>query len=228
MSQLELVKTVNNGKLFKDASGQRFILVENVRFSHPYFGTPGEDENDDGVKVKKWRGTGMLNKETHGEIHALIEQVIKKIITENDAKVPADKWFMTDGDDKEDELMSGHWLISASDGRIPPTMRDANGRKLPRENEADIARIDEMFVGGYWGHMLIRPWFFSGKTKNSTKTYPKRVSAGLTGVMFDKKDKTFGAGRIDDTDAWGGMKGTEAEPDDGFGGAGGSAEDDDI
>jgi len=67
----------------------------------------------------------------------------------------------------------------------------------------DIDEIDKLFYSGAWAHALIRPWFFGGKTKSSTKTYPKRVSAGLNGVLFFKDDTPFGTGRIDDTDAWG-------------------------
>src|SRR5690606_39174985 len=109
-----------------------------------------------------------------------------------------------------------HWLVSASDGKIRPVARDRKGQVID-----DIEKIDEVFYGGVWAHVLIRPWFFSGKSKNSTKNYPKRVSAGLNGVVFFQDDKPFGTGRIDDTDAWDDL------PQDG-GGANGMDDDDDM
>lgn len=219
MASLKTVKKVKNAILYHDANGQPLIRIDNVRLSYPYIGTPSEDENDNGQIVKKWRVVGMLPKETHEEAKRLIVEVIKGLIEANEAKVPKDKWFITDGDEKEDENMNGHWLVSASDGRIRPTARDQKGHVMD-----DIEKIDDKFYGGCWAHILIRPWFFSGKTKNSTKTYPKRVSAGLQGVVFARDDKPFGSGRIDDTDAWDDLpESKDTDHDDGY-----DDEDDDL
>lgn len=197
MAQLEIVKKVSNAILYKDASGQPFIRLDNVRLSFPFVGTPSEDENDDGQKQLKYRVVAMLPKETHVAAKDLCKEVIQKLIKENDAKVPTDKWFLSNGDDKEQDEMQGHWLVSASDGKIRPRARDRKGQLID-----DVDKIDETFYGGCWASVLIRPWFFSGKAKNSSKTYPKRVSAGLSAVMFLRDDKPFGSGRVDDTDAW--------------------------
>ena len=212
MSALETVKKVKNAVLMKDAGGQFFIRLDNVRLSYPFVGTPAEDENDNGEKSKKWRVVAMLPKGTHAEAKDLCKEIIQKLMKDNDAKVPTDKWFLTNGDDKEDENMQGHWLVSASDGKIRPRCRDRKGQVID-----DIEKIDEIFYGGVWASVLIRPWFFAGKSKSSTKTFPKRVSAGLSGVMFAKDDKPFGSGRIDDTDAWGGLASEDGDDnDDGF------------
>lgn len=216
MSALKLIKKVANAALYHDASGQPLIRIDKVRLSYPFVGTPAEDENDDGQKSRKWRVVAMLPKSTHQEAKDLCKEIIQQLIKENEAKVPTDKWFLSNGDDKEDENMAGHWLVSASDGKIRPVARDRKGQVID-----DIEKIDEVFYGGVWAHVLIRPWFFSGKSKNSTKTYPKRVSAGLNGVVFFQDDKPFGTGRIDDTDAWGDL------PQDG-GGANGMDDDDDM
>lgn len=197
MAALTLVKEVPNAKLYKDPSGQHLIRIDNVRLSYPFLGTPSEDTNDDGEKVKKWRVVGMLPKATHQAAHDLIASEIEKVIKENDAKVPKANWFLADGDEKEGAEMADHWLVTASDGKIRPKCRDRKGQVID-----DIAKIDEIFYGGCWGHILIRPWFFGGKAKDSTKTFPKRVPAGLNAVVFLKDDKPFGTGRIDDEDAW--------------------------
>lgn len=211
MAQLETVKQVSNCTLYKDAAGQRFIRIDNVRLSYPFLGTPSPDENDDGTPNPKWRLVAMLPKDTHEAAHALIEQVIQKIMKENDAKVARDKWFLSDGDEKEAEEMQGMWLVSAADGKIRPRCRDRKGHVID-----DIDKIDDMFYGGCWASVLIRPWYFDGKSKRSTKSYPKRVASGLTAVMFMRDDKPFGSGRIDDSDAWGELA-DGADDDDGMG-----------
>lgn len=217
MASLKTVNKVKNAVLYHDTHGQPLIRIDNVRLSYPFVGTPSEDENDSGEKVKKWRVTAMLPKETHVEAKNLIQGVIKEIIKVNEAKVPVDKWFISDGDDKEADTMADHWLVNASEGRYRPIVRDQKGHVMD-----DIDKIDDKFYGGCWGHVLIRPWFFSGKTKNSSKTYPKRVSAGLNGVVFFKDDEPFGTGRIDDTDAWSSLP----EPD--LSGGGDDDLDDDL
>lgn len=210
MASLETVKKVANAVLMKDQKGEYLIRLDNVRLSYPFLGTPSEDEGDDGVKKKKWRVQAMLPKDTHKEARDLCEKVIQKLIKDNEAKIPTDRWFLTDGDDKESEEMEGHWLVSASDGRIRPVARDRKGHVID-----DIDKIDDTFYGGCWASVLIRPWFFAGKAKNSTKSHPKRIVAGLNAVMFAKDDKPFGSGRIDDSDAWEGV--AQDDGDDGFG-----------
>lgn len=197
MANLTLVKKVKNAVLYHDAKGEPLIRLDCVRLSYPYVGTPSDEENDDGVKTKKWRVVAMLPKATHEAAKMLVEEEINKLIKKNESKVPKDKWFLTDGDEKEDETAEGHWLVAASDGKIRPKARDRQGNVMD-----DIDKIDETFYGGCWGHVLIRPWFFAGKSKKSTKSYPKRVSAGLNAVVFFKDDKPFGSGRVDDGDAW--------------------------
>jgi len=197
MSNLKAVKEVKNAVLYKDADGNPYIKIENVRASYPYLGTPSEDESDDGGdKRKRWRIVLMLPKETHAEAKALVVEAIREVMGEN--KVPKDRWFITDGDDKDDENMHGHWLISASDGKYRPKARDERGRVMD-----DIDDIDDKFYGGCWVSALIRPWYFDGKSRNSKKPLPKRVCAGINAVKFERDDKPFGSGRIDDGEVWG-------------------------
>lgn len=216
MSALETVKKVKNAVLLKDSTGQLFIRLDNCRFSYPFVGTKSEDKDEETGKVRSnWRLTAMMPKTTHKEAKDLCKEVIQKLIADNESKVPGDKWFLTDGDEKEAEEMNGHFLISASDGKVPPKVRDRKGNQIERD-EAGVKKIDEMFYGGCWGSVLIRPWFFNGKAKGNPKTFPKRVSAGLVGVLFQKDDTPFGSGRVDETDAWAGA--VAEGDDDGMGG----------
>lgn len=223
MSAMEIVKKVKHATLMKDASGQEFIRIDCVRFSFPFFGEKRTTTDEKTGKTRSsWQGVAMLDKNTHKEAKALIVEVIEKLIAKNEAKVPKDKWFITNGDDKEGEEMQGQFLVSFAEGKNPPAIRDNRGQKMERD-EAGMEKIDDMFFGGSWGHILIRPWYFNGVAKGDSQKYPKRISAGFAGAFFWKNDTPFGAGRIDDTDAWGGVPTEGADGDDGMGG-----DDDDI
>jgi hypothetical protein len=210
MAQLTVVKTVKGGALLQDSSGELFIRLDRVRLSYPFLGTASEDESDSGEKRKNWRVVAMLPKATHTAVKDLCKERIQALLKENEAKVPPDKWFLSNGNDKEDELMHEHFLVTAADSRNRPKIRDRKGNVID-----DIGKIDDMFYGGCWGHVLIRPWFFAGKAKSSTKTFPKRVSANLVGVMFAEDDTPFGSGRVDESDAWDGL--AKDASDDGMG-----------
>lgn len=198
MADMTEVKRVKNAVLYHDKNGNPLIRVDCLRLSYCFVGNPAADEDDDGNPTPRFRTNGLMPKETHAPAHKLIVDEINKLITANDAKVPKDKWFLSDGDDKEDEYSQGHWIITASDPKNRPKARNRRGEVMDDPDE-----IDKVFYSGAWAHMLIRPWFFAGKVKGKAKTYPKRVSAGLNGVLFYKDDKPFGTGRIDDSDAWG-------------------------
>ncbi|MCB1865154.1 MAG: DUF2815 family protein [Chromatiales bacterium] len=207
MSNLTVVKKVENAVLYTDSSGGRVIRLDNVRLSYPFLGTPSEDESDDGDKKLSWRVQGMLPKATHVAAKDICKEVIQKLCATNEVKIPQAQWFLSNGDDKEAEEMHGHFLVSASDMKVRPRCRDRKGVVID-----DIAKIDDLFYGGCWGSILIRPWYFNGKRKNSAKIYPKRIVAGLNSVMFLRDDKPFGQGRIDDSECWDDL----ASGDDGY------------
>lgn len=195
---------------YKDEKGVDYIKLERVRASYPFVGTPSEDEDDEGNPTKAWRITGMLPKGTHVEAKDKVKELIQKLITTNEAKVPMDKWFLSNGDDKEAAEMQGHFLVTASDKKRRPTVRNQKGEVMD-----DIAAIDDKFYGGCWVNILLRPWFFDGKVKGAKKSFPKRVSAGLVAVQFVKDDTPFGQGRVDDEDVWDTVDDDGGEEDDG-------------
>ena len=78
-----------------------------------------------------------------------------------------------------------------------PKCRDRAGELI-----TDISEIRSMFQSGYWFNILIRPWF-------QDNSFGKRVNAGLVGVQFVKKDKTFGEASIDDEGAWDTVEGDD-------------------
>ena len=208
MASLEKIKEGKNFIVYKSGD-QKLIKIENIRFSYPHFGHQREDEGEDGTKKKSWGGVAMLPKSTHVEAKDAFKALMEELLAANEAKVAPEHRCLKNGDDKEDENMAGHWLISFSDSRMRPSARDQRGGLITDPDE-----IDEKFYGGCWGSVLLRPWYFNGKAKNSTKTYPKRICSGFTGVQFLKGDKPFGTGRIDDTEAWGAAEGGDGMGDD--------------
>jgi len=117
---------------------------------------------------------------------------IDTLLKDNRIKaLPADKKFIRDGDESDKEEAHGHWMISARETRRPP-LRD-------RENiPVEIENIETVFEPGFWGSILIRPWFQNNK-------YGKRVNAGLSAAQAIWEDEVFGEGRV-----------TEGELDDTF------------
>lgn len=228
MAALKLLKTVKNGKLFLHGEGDKAVKVvalENVRFSFPFIGTPSQDKDDNGNVQQKYRSQFLLPKATHVEVKDLLKELLESLVPQG-VVVPKANWCLQNGDNPEldpkvREVTAGHWIVSASDGKIRPTARDQRAVVID-----DINTIDKTFYGGCWGNALIRPWFFNGKSaSNANKTFPKRLVAGLTSVQFVKNDKPFGTGRIDDSDVW---KPAGDIDGDGMGAAPAAEDDDDI
>lgn len=172
---------VKNAVLYEDGS----ILVKGVRFSYPHLDKPYKGDGDKGEA--KYGLTGMLPKKTHKEAKALIDKRIAELLKENKLKaIPADKKFIRDGDESTREEYADHWTISARETRRPPLRNRQNEVVEPED-----AR--EVFQPGYWGDMLIRPWY-------QNNSYGKRINAGLSSAQMVRKDETFGEGGISDED----------------------------
>jgi len=222
MSALKLIKTGKNCKLYQQinangSEGPKLILLERVRLSFPAIGHMKEDENEDGSTKKAYKAVPMLLKDTHVEAKDMFVQVMNELMTANKVKIPPEYRCIKNGDDSEREEYQNHWTISCSETRRPPA-RDETGRlyldpakvKDGDQVEAILNNIDEIFHGGVIATVLVRPWYFDGKVKGKTKTYPKRICCGLTGIQFVEDDGTsYGQGRIDDSAVWGSADGDD-------------------
>lgn len=198
MASLEKVKQGPNFIVYKNGD-QKLIKIEGVRFSYPYFGEARDEEREDGTKKRAWQGVAMLPKKTHVEAKKAFMELLAELEAKNEVKIPPEYKCIKNGDDKDDKNMAGHWLISFSDsGKNRPSARNAKGEII-----AEIDEIDDKFYGGCWGSVLLRPWYFNGTAKGSSKKYPKRICCGYNGVQFLRDDEPFGNGRIDDTEVWG-------------------------
>lgn len=177
----EVAKKVKNAILYADGT----IRLSGVRFSYPHLDKPYKGKDDKGEA--KYGLTAMLPKKTHKAARELVQERIDQLLKENKvAKLAKDKIFLRDGDDSSREEYEDHWTISARETRRPP-LRDRQNNVV----EPEDAR--EVFQPGYWGDVLIRPWY-------QNNTYGKRVNAGLSSVQFVRKDETFGEGGISDED----------------------------
>jgi hypothetical protein len=76
--------------------------------------------------------------------------------------------------------------VIAREERRPP-LRDRRNEVVDPEDAGDV------FRPGFWGAVLIRPWFMNND-------WGKRVNAGLSSVQFLMKDEEFGEGRLSDDD----------------------------
>lgn len=214
MAQLVLLKTVKNAKLFQDPQSKvKAILLQNVRASFPFVGTPGKDEDESGNTKESWRIMGMMPKDTHGEAKKLIEELFLELQASNDVKVPRTEWALQDGDgekytsDEKYKSMLGNWLINAKDARIHPRVYNERGEPMSLTEEG-LAKIDDKFYGGCWVNLTIRPWYFNGTTKGSPKKFPKRLLCGLVSVQFHHDDTPFGQSRIDDSGLYEAVEGS--------------------
>lgn len=210
MAALELVKKGKNFKIFKEGE-QILILFERARISFPAIGNMKEEESDDGGTTKKYKCTAMLPKDTHDEAFKAALGVMNAIMSEKKVKIPTEYKFIKDGDAGEREEYHEHWIVSMSETRRPAARNEAGNlmfdpKKIKDKDDAQAAfdLIDETFYAGCIADVLCRPWYFDGKVKGKSKTYPKRICGGVTAIKFVEDDgvRYAGAGQIDTSGVW--------------------------
>lgn len=216
MAALQKIGSGKNYELYTD--GKDKVIKMLVRLSHPHFGAPQEQEGDSGKKRITNGGVAMLPKSTHVEAKDAFVKIMNEIMENapNDkgskgVKIPPEYKCIKNGDDKDREEYQDHWVINFSQSKPKPAIRRKDGSVIQTD-----AEIDNLFYGGCWAYVMLRPWYFDGKAKGDSKTYPKRIACGFIGAQFVRDDTPFGAGRIDDTNAWGSVDDGEAGGDDGL------------
>lgn len=173
------VRKVKNAVLYDDG----LIKIMNVRFSYPHLRKAYKGKGDQGEP--KFGVVGLLNKKTHKAAKELIEDRIAEILKENKVKsLGSDKKFLRDGDETDKPENEGNWIVSARETRRP-SLRDED------KEIVDPDDADEVFYGGCYGSMLIRPWY-------QNNDFGKRVNAGLSAVRKSRDGEAFGEGRITD------------------------------
>lgn len=183
--EVTIIKKVKNGVLYSDGT----IRVERVRVSYPHVGMAhAMKDPKTGVLGKPiFSITCLLNKTEHAEVvRELITPNNKRLMEENKCeKVKADAKFIRDGDGElvDSEEAKGHFTVSCRESRKPLVMNKAG-------EFIEAAEADQMFYGGCWAHVIIRPWY------QETPEYGKRLNCGFVSVRFYRDDESFGEGRI--------------------------------
>lgn len=192
----EIKTQVTNAVLYVDGT----IRIDNVRFSYPHLDVPYAKEAD--IKAGKTPNFGivaLMDKKTHVAAKNLIKARIEELMTENKcAKLAADRKFLRDGDLSAKDNDAGMFTVSARE-TTAPKLRDRAGNALVQiiDNEGHYkpsAKIKELFYGGAYGSVLIRPWY------QDHKEHGKRVNSGLVAVQYVRKGDPFGESRISDDD----------------------------
>lgn len=223
-------------KLTPETRGQNFVVyaegyirIDGVRLSFPHIAHPQIRESDETdaqgnpVELSDYNLVAILSKDTHAAARKALVDMNNKLLKEkadNQGKVPAvsqERRYLKDGDAVDEGGNRLHrpeyenaWFINAANQRRP-TARDGRGGKIE-----DLSVIEETFPSGIIANILVRPWFFDGKSKrNPKKTFPTRLSCGLEAVQFAKDDGVrFGAERPNDDDVWEVQDGAESPFDD--------------
>jgi hypothetical protein len=182
--EVTVLKKVKNGVLYSDGT----IRIERVRLSYPHVGKAHAmlDKKTGQMGKAIFSLTALLNKTEHEEVCKLITENNKRLMAENKVdKVKADAKFIRDGDGElvDSEEAIGHWTVSCRENRKPLVMNKA-GQFIEAEE------AEQMFYGGCWGHVIIRPWY------QESPEYGKRLNCGFVSVRFWKDDDSFGEGRI--------------------------------
>lgn len=154
------------------------IKLSNVRLSFPSLFKRAVFDGQEG----KYQATFILDKK-NVDTKAIIDNLIKQLLTENKIKVQPHMMAIKDGAETSLEF-SDQWLIKASSNRRPTVI---NKDKTP------IVEEDNIVYAGCYVNAIINFWIQDNK-------FGKRVNANLLGIQFVKDGEAFGLGNIDVTD----------------------------
>lgn len=154
------------------------IKLSNVRLSFPSLFKRSIFDNKEG----KYEATFILDKKDV-DTKAIIDNIIKQLLTENKIKVRPDMMAIKDGAEVNSKL-NDYWLIKASNHRRPTVI---NKDKTP------IVEEDDIIYAGCYVNAIINFWVQDNK-------FGKRINANLMGIQFVKDGEAFGPGNVDVTD----------------------------
>ncbi len=183
----QIVKKVKNGILYDDGC----VRIDGVICSYPHLDKPWKKNERD---REKYSVTGLAPKETHGEVKALLVEVINNLLTSNKmGKIGAEHKFVRNGDTEDGPLKpetEGMWIIKASENPDrPPKVRDQLTKLLSPD------QIAKLIYPGCVINILVRPWAQNNE-------HGKKINANIIGVQFVRDGTRIGEAAIDDDDAW--------------------------
>lgn len=173
-------------KLYSDGT----VLAKRLRASYPHCGKAWKSDDDADDKPAAYSLVGLAPKDTHKPLMRLLKRLKDEMLKEKKVKaLPAEKFYLRDGDQSGKETNEGMYTISTRESKRPK-VRNAKGQRI-----TDPDAIEELIYGGAIVNILIRPWW------QDHKSYGKRVNAGLSAVQFVLDDGVrFGQGGLSDDD----------------------------
>ncbi len=150
------------------------ITIPNGRLSFPSLFNKASFEGKEG----KYEATILFPKTdtvTYDKIIAAIDACKKD---NKNTKVPASKYFIQDGDEKEYDGYEGMWAVKGGNNKRPTVI---NRDKTPLVEE------DEVMYAGCYVNAIVEPW-------SQSNQFGKRINANLLGVQFVKDGEVFGNG----------------------------------
>ncbi len=155
------------------------IKLRNVRLSFPSI---FNRSNFDG-KEGKYEATFLIPK-SDTKTKKILDEAIKKLLTEAKIKVSPDKICLKDGDDSSYDGYADHWSLKAGNNKRFPIY---NNDKTP------LTESDNVIYAGCYVHAIIDFWVQNNQ-------YGKRVNANLYALQFHKDGEAFGMGVPDVSD----------------------------
>lgn len=175
-----------NYRIYDDGT----ILVRNVRFSYPHLDKPWAKNPE--KETPKYGIVGMMPKKTHKAAIVRVRKYADDLIDaqkgENSKIFKKDMKFIRDGNDSGKEQYLEHWTINASETKRP-SVRGKDTKPIPQD------QIAEAIPPGYYGDILIRPWWMNNE-------HGKRVNAGLSAVQVKRgrPEDRIGEGGVSEED----------------------------
>jgi hypothetical protein len=146
------------------------VMLKSVKLSFPKVFEHG---SFGGESTGKYEATFLLPKSdtaTYKKVMSAIEEVKGK------TKIPSDKLAIKDGDELDDDITAGYWVIKTAN-KNRPTLLDRQKNPVTKEDN----EVDPMFFGGATVNASISFW----KQDNN---YGKRVNGNLAGIQYVSGD----------------------------------------
>jgi len=160
--------------------------VKNARLSYPSL---FQTASFSGESTGKYEATFILDKQEHADIIEKLQAEVKRLQTELNKKLPADKICLKDGDDLDDDAYAGKMTIKVSTKKRPMVV-DRDKTPLIEEDNKPYAGCYVNGIFSLWAQ---------------DNGFGKRVNGQLIGVQFYADGTPFGDGgaSADDFDAFG-------------------------
>ena len=152
------------------------IMLKNVRLSFPNVFKKATYNGEE----TKFEATFLINKDTQDDLITKIRSAITELRKEKlkNAKHPADKICLKDGDEIEYEGYADHLSIKASNAKRPMVIN---------KDKSLLSEDDDVIYAGCYVNAQIELWA-------QNNAYGKRINCNLLALQFYRDGEPFGEG----------------------------------